>query len=64
MAILGPHQAPIVNRAGAFGVASVWQNAGTRTIAPFVVAAPRDKRARSLLTSLTPIDATDRRMPF
>ena len=31
MAILGPHQAPIVNRAGAFGVASVWQDAGTGT---------------------------------
>ena len=29
MAILGPHQAPIVNRAGAFRVASVWQDAGT-----------------------------------
>jgi hypothetical protein len=37
MAILGPHQALIVNRAGAFGVPSVWQDAGTGTRVSFVV---------------------------
>ena len=37
MAILGSHQAPIVNRVGAFGDAFVWQDAGTGTRVPFVV---------------------------
>jgi hypothetical protein len=37
MATLGSHQAPIVNRAGAFGVASIWQDARTGITVPFVV---------------------------